>query len=150
MFRKLVRESRCCVVAIDGFYEWARCPRAGRRTTSCARAAPIFVAGLWDCCHGGKEDRRASDVHDPNDAPKRTHQRPAHRMPVIVRPEYYAPEWTPRCAILELAAFAEELAAVARRETVHRWAETVPAVRSEPANPFAALRRLPAARTVPR
>jgi myo-inositol-1(or 4)-monophosphatase len=30
-------------------------------------------------------------------------------------------------AIVELAAFAEELAAVARRETVHRWAEAVPA-----------------------
>lgn len=88
MFRKLVRERRC-LVAADGFYEWAKI--AGAKVPhyiTHAGGEPIFFAGLWDCWHEGQVDARPTFTiltTTPNELVSRLHT----RMPVIVRPEHY-------------------------------------------------------------
>lgn len=88
MFRKLVRERRC-LVAADGFYEWAKTP-AGKvpHYFTHAGGEPILFAGLWDCWHEGREDARPTFTiltTRPNELVAPMHA----RMPAIVRPEHY-------------------------------------------------------------
>lgn len=77
MFRKLVRERRC-LVAADGFYEWAK-TATGKvpHYITHAGAEPIFFAGLWDCWHEGKGDARPTFTiltTEPNELVSKIHR----------------------------------------------------------------------------
>jgi putative SOS response-associated peptidase YedK len=93
-FRTAFRQRRCLVVA-DGFYEWQK--RPGSKQPFYIRfrdAGPFAFAGLWEHWEndeGATLESFAILTTTPNELLEPIHD----RMPVILRPEDYAPWMDP-------------------------------------------------------
>ncbi len=86
-FRSAFRNRRC-LIAADGFYEWAR--RDGRKQPyfiRLASEAPFAFAGIWEHWENGHEslDTCSILVTEANELVARIHD----RMPVILSPAHY-------------------------------------------------------------
>lgn len=90
-FRSAFRLRRCLIPA-DGFYEWQTVAKTGKKQPyffSLPVEKPFAFAGLWEVWAGSEQTAYRSCTLVTTDASESV-QPIHHRMPVILKPEYYS------------------------------------------------------------